>query len=147
MCHLIVLRHLKPKSIIKFPPPRQTFFAEPKPSSRRVQFMIPETEGEWPLVNHPDGKKWRTTSAYKHAKTILKSSKAPKPLQAIVENCDDDAIATVEGKEKVETEEETEVDPKLVQEELSEKLRHYYRWVSSAHRAMHDACPFVTKVS
>ena len=122
--------------------------------------MIPETEGEWPLVNHIDTKKWRTSPAYQHAKTVLKSSKAPKPLESIVENCNDDAIATLEGRSKEETtltgdvdneekedlEEEEPEESKLVSKEDCEKLRHYYRWVSTAQRAMHDAYPFIAKV-
>ena len=130
---------------MKFPPPRKTFFKEPKPSSQRVQFMIPETEGEWPLVHQPDGKRWRTTSAYKHAKSVLKKSKAPKPLESLAKDYniddenegDDDNAAVV--KDDFENEESST-------EELYEKLRHYFHWASSAHRAMHEGFPYIIKV-
>ena len=111
--------------------------------------MIPETVGEWPLVHQPDGKRWRTTFAYKHAKSVLKKSKAPKPLESLARDYNDDDdnnVVVVNDEPNDEEEPLAEGDPKLVEEDLYKKLRHYFRWASSAHRAMHDGFPCVIKV-
>ena len=145
--HFVPWRYLKPKSILKFPSPRDTRFKEPKPSSRRVQFMLPGVEGEWPLVNQPDGKRWRTNSAYRHGKTVLKKSGPAKSLEFMTaEHCDDDPNVAVMNDGPKIAKPLTSIESKLIPEDFYEKLRHYYRWASSAHRAMHDGHSFVDQV-
>ena len=87
--------------------------------------------------------------AYKHAKSVLKKSKAPKPLESLARDYNDDDdnnVVVVNDEPNDEEEPLAEGDPKLVEEDLYKKLRHYFRWASSAHRAMHDGFPCVIKV-
>ncbi len=141
---------------MKMPAPRDTYFKDPDPSSRQVRFMIPGTEGEWPLVQHPKGKRWRTKEAAKTAKKTLRKYNIPagKQLSVLGRNIAEcNGLEMDEGETDTETENlgslkptSTPAQSTVTPDETMDKIRHYAKWTSSTQRAMHEGHPMEHKV-
>ncbi len=131
------------------PAPRDTYFKDPDPSSRQVRFMIPETEGEWPLVQHPKGKRWRTKEAAKTAKKTLAKYNIPvgKQLSVLGRNIAECNRGDTDTEDQESAKPlSTPVQSTTTPDETMEKIRHYAKWTSSTQRAMHEGHPMEDKV-